>query len=134
MRPSAPLKSSYIITGLPELCAADWRRATCLLLATAAFAEDAASTESTPKSASLLLPQNEADYSNFLTSLMDSQHKMLTAIHGVDSPQVALSSTLLDLQGSVSARPPAISASIFPCASSITTALTTTPVILGAMH
>ncbi len=36
---------------------------------------------------------------------MDSQHKMLSQIHGVDSPQVALSSTLLDLQGSVSRRP-----------------------------
>ena len=48
------------------------------------------------------MPQTEADYSNFITTLMDSQHKMLTSIHGVDSPQVALSSTLLDLQGSVS--------------------------------
>ena len=47
------------------------------------------------------MPQTEADYSNFITTLMDSQHKMLTQIHGVDSPQVALSSTLLDLQGSV---------------------------------
>ncbi len=47
------------------------------------------------------MPQTEADYSNFITTLMDSQHKMLTSIHGVDSPQVALSSTLLDLQGSV---------------------------------
>ena len=48
------------------------------------------------------MPQTEADYSNFLTTLMDSQHKMLQQVHGVDSPQVALSSTLLDLQGSVS--------------------------------
>lgn len=47
------------------------------------------------------MPQTEADYSNFLATLMDTQHKMLTQIHGVDSPQVALSSTLLDLQGSV---------------------------------
>ncbi len=90
------------------------RRATCLLLAIVASAEDAASTDSTQKSASLLLPQNEADYSNFLTSLIDSQHKLLTSIHGVDSPQVALASTLLDLQGSVSTGPPAPTASRFP--------------------
>ncbi|CAL5229806.1 g13203 [Coccomyxa viridis] len=73
--------------------------ATCLLLACTAFAAE--STEESQRSASLLIPQTEADYSNFITTLMDSQHKMLSQIHGVDSPQVALSSTLLDLQGSI---------------------------------
>jgi hypothetical protein len=32
---------------------------------------------------------------------MDSQHKMLQQMHGVDSPQVALSSSMIDLQSTV---------------------------------
>lgn len=81
-------------------------RATCMLLACSAFGAD--STEAAQQTGSLLLPQTEADYSHFLTALMDSQHKMLQTIHGVDSPQVALSTTLLDLQGSVSWRCPCL--------------------------
>ena len=50
----------------------------------------------------MLLPQTDGDYANFITALMDSQHKMLQQVHGVDSPQVALSSSMIDLQSTVS--------------------------------
>ena len=50
----------------------------------------------------MLLPQTDGDYANFITALMDSQHKMLQQMHGVDSPQVALSSSMIDLQSTVS--------------------------------
>ena len=40
-----------------------------------------------------------------LSALMESQHTVLQKIHGVDSPQVALSSNLLSLQTSVRAVP-----------------------------
>ena len=54
----------------------------------------------------MLLPQTDGDYANFITSLMDSQHKMLQQVHGVDSPQVALSSSMIDLQSTVSSSVP----------------------------
>lgn len=56
--------------------------------------------------ADLLIPQNEGDYSNLLASLMDQQHKILTSTLGVDHPQVALASTLVDLQSTVRILPP----------------------------
>ena len=58
----------------------------------------------------MLLPQTDGDYANFLTHLMDSQHKMLQSVHGVDSPQVALSSSMIDLQSTVSSSVPLMSA------------------------
>ena len=36
-----------------------------------------------------------------LSALMDTQHKMLQKTHGVDSPQVALSTSLVQLQTTV---------------------------------
>ena len=54
----------------------------------------------------MLLPQTDGDYANFITALMDSQHKMLQQMHGVDSPQVALSSSMIDLQSTVSSSGP----------------------------
>nr|QOL01187.1 putative extracellular protein CSOL_105 [Pseudococcomyxa simplex] len=64
-------------------------------LACSAFAEEQLPT------ADLLIPQNEADYSNLVSALMDQQHKVLTTTLGADHPQVALASTLVDLQTTV---------------------------------
>ena len=63
----------------------------------------------------MLLPQTDGDYANFITALMDSQHKMLQQMHGVDSPQVALSSSMIDLQSTVSSSVPFCSLSASAC-------------------
>ncbi|BDA45096.1 hypothetical protein COCOBI_06-5760 [Coccomyxa sp. Obi] len=60
----------------------------------------AVSDEQLP-TADLLIPQNEADYSNMLSALMDQQLKILQEALGVDHPQVSLASTLVDLQNKV---------------------------------
>ena len=65
-------------------------------------ASAARAADSTPEG-KLLIPKDEKDYSNMLSALMDSQHSMLQKTHGVDSPQVALSSNLINLQTSVRA-------------------------------
>ena len=75
------------------------RRRALALLACAAHAAD-----STP-TGNLLIPRDEKDYANMLSALMESQHTVLQKTHGVDSPQVALSSQLLTLQTSVRAVP-----------------------------
>ncbi len=58
--------------------------------------------------ADLLIPQNEADYSNMLSALMEQQLKILQGALGADHAQVSLASTLVDLQKTVRAalRPP----------------------------
>lgn len=71
----------------------------CLHMACTALSAD--TTAAANPKAHLLLPQNQADYTNFLTGLLASQHKMLESLHGADSPKVALSSTLIDLQSTV---------------------------------
>ncbi|BDA45097.1 hypothetical protein COCOBI_06-5770 [Coccomyxa sp. Obi] len=65
-------------------------------LACSAYAAD----EQMP-TADLLIPQNEADYSNLVSALMDQQHKILQKTKGADHPQVSLASTLVDLQGQI---------------------------------
>lgn len=80
-----------------DVHAACARRALALLACTA-FAEDAPADTPT---GSLLIPGNEKDYSNMLTALMETQHSVLQKVHGVDSPQVALSTSLVSLQTSV---------------------------------
>lgn len=69
------------------------------MLACSALADDQLPT------ADLLIPQNEGDYSNLLAALMDQQHKVLTTTLGADHPQVALASTLVDLQTTVRLHP-----------------------------
>ena len=54
-------------------------------------------------SGSLLIPNDEKDFSSMLSALMESQHSVLQKVHGVDSPQVALSTSMLSLQSSVRA-------------------------------
>ena len=78
------------------------RRALALLACTA-FAEDAPAATPT---GSLLIPGTEKDYSNMLTALMETQHSVLQKVHGVDSPQVALSTSLVSLQSTVRLAPP----------------------------
>ena len=58
-------------------------------------------SEEQPPSADLLIPQNEADFSNMLSALMDQQLKILQEVVGADHPQVSLASTLVDLQYTV---------------------------------
>ena len=75
--------------------AAVCRRALALLACTCHGGPD-----STP-TGSLLIPNDEKDYANMLSSLMETQHSVLQKVHGVDSPQVQLSSSLLSLQSTV---------------------------------
>ncbi|CAL8469159.1 g8700 [Coccomyxa elongata] len=51
--------------------------------------------------AELLIPKNEADYSNMLSAHMEQQLKILQETLGADHPQVSLASTLVDLQNTV---------------------------------
>lgn len=66
-----------------------------VLSACTAYAADSA-----PRG-SLLIPKDEKDFSSMLSALMEAQHFMLQKAHGVDSPQVALSTSLLALQSTV---------------------------------
>ena len=54
-----------------------------------------------PRRSSLGSLCDEKDYSSKLSALMETQHSMLQKVHGVDSPQVALSTSLLSLQSTV---------------------------------
>ena len=83
------IAAAVIITGKSVCCRA------LVLSACNAYAADLA------PSGNLLIPNDEKDFSSMLSALMETQHSMLQKVHGVDSPQVALSTSLISLQSTV---------------------------------